>query len=198
EEPPRYRSRRPFLCLLSAAARLWMETLPGPCVRLVLRNPTEKVVNELPLSLDESEPILVFDQEQWLDGFRDNLDQGSDLLCHRAQSPRSSLEQGNRLGWGHGGQERQRCLELRVFLDGYLDQVAEPGPHPLLTGGRNLIDRPLRPAAVTHDLLHSDQALALEPLDDRIQRSVSDLDASLSVPHPESRRDLVGVHRPLA
>src|SRR5271166_5151589 len=152
-----------------------METLPGPCVRLVLRNPTEKVVNELPLSLDESEPILVLDQEQWLDGFRDNLDQGSDLLCHRAQPPRSSLEQGDRLGWGHGGQERQRCLELRVFLDGYLDQVAEPGPHPLLTGGRDLIDRPLRPAAVTHDLFHTDKPPGRNPSKNRNNHSVRNL-----------------------
>jgi hypothetical protein len=91
-----------------------METLPGPGVRLVLGDSTEKVVNELRLSLDESEPILVLDQEQWLHDFRDNLDPGSDLLCHRPSRERV-FSRATASAGGHGGQGG-RCQSDTLFV----------------------------------------------------------------------------------
>src|SRR4051794_5920625 len=143
------------------------------------------------------EPVLVLHEEQsrhrgGVDGERAPSG-GDDLL----EPVEARFEQLHRFRGWHGGDHREPGRERGVLRRRRRDEL--PGPLDQLpaAGGGDSVDGPLRPRPLPVRADGLDQSVALQALDDGVERAPLDGHVVVLALLADGRRDLVAMHGPL-
>ena len=210
----RWRAARPRLC---AGWRSPLERAPHvDRPPTLLADAAHQFVDEVEFGADHRQVVLGLHREQRrkllvLERRRQRLPAGQrrqvllrqfgevpfHLPERAAELQRARAQERHRFVRRQHRQQRQRRLELRIFLGRRAQQIAHPFAQFVEAGRRQRVDGAFGPPPFPLGLLGDDEPARDQSVDHRVERAVAQLDALVLVPVLQGRGHLVRMHRPL-